>query len=520
MRKVFLALALLLSFTGVANAQLFSPPNATNFKGVLPVTKGGSGVGSLGTTITNQTGVLEVANPLRKVTGTTDTIAETDKGGYIEYNNATGVSTTLSSTASYSENFAFTAYNIGLGNVTITPSTGTIYGKTSVVISPKTGCSFHKDGTNWEPSLDNCPALQSFNASATVRINGTTQTSGPTLGSELLSSSGWTSTNWTGDFSTGFTHTTGNTTALSNSYAPSVNSSYQLSLTVTGRTAGNYSVSFGGMTLYGQSATLIYGFRATSTSGVSITPSSDFDGTIVFSLKQITAPNKPLVSYYNDSGVLLSDIHSGASGTNNTFFGSESGQYLLPTRGSNTGFGASALKFLSGGEYNTAVGRAALETLSAGSYNTAIGGKALNSLTAGQSNTLVGYDSFVSMTTGNGNTGIGRSICKNITTGSLNICVGYSGLGTTLTTGSNNILIGTSSGTDVPSASTSNMINIGGVIKTTGIDVPSTSTTTIGGSLAVTTGASTNHAVCWKASGVLGYCSSTVGADGTCGTCN
>lgn len=40
------------------------------------------------------------------------------------------------------------------------------------------------------------------------------------------------------------------------------------------------------------------------------------------------------------------------------------------------------------------------------------------------------------------------------------------------------------------------------------------------GTLAAQTGGSTNHAVCWKASGVLGYCSAIVGADGTCGTCN
>ncbi len=33
-------------------------------------------------------------------------------------------------------------------------------------------------------------------------------------------------------------------------------------------------------------------------------------------------------------------------------------------------------------------------------------------------------------------------------------------------------------------------------------------------------GGSTNHAVCWKANGVLGYCSVVVDASGVCGTCN
>jgi hypothetical protein len=35
----------------------------------------------------------------------------------------------------------------------------------------------------------------------------------------------------------------------------------------------------------------------------------------------------------------------------------------------------------------------------------------------------------------------------------------------------------------------------------------------------LSTGGSTNHTVCWKAGGLLGYCSSIVGVDGTC-TCN
>lgn len=43
--------------------------------------------------------------------------------------------------------------------------------------------------------------------------------------------------------------------------------------------------------------------------------------------------------------------------------------------------------------------------------------------------------------------------------------------------------------------------------------------TTVAGTLAVTQGGSTNKAVCWKAAGALGYCSTVVAADGSC-TCN
>jgi hypothetical protein len=39
------------------------------------------------------------------------------------------------------------------------------------------------------------------------------------------------------------------------------------------------------------------------------------------------------------------------------------------------------------------------------------------------------------------------------------------------------------------------------------------------GNVSIATGGSTDHAICWKAGGVLGYCLATVGSDGKCGTC-
>ena len=40
------------------------------------------------------------------------------------------------------------------------------------------------------------------------------------------------------------------------------------------------------------------------------------------------------------------------------------------------------------------------------------------------------------------------------------------------------------------------------------------------GSATVATGGSTNHAVCWKSGGLLGYCSAVTDSNGVCGTCN
>jgi hypothetical protein len=100
-----------------------------------------------------------------------------------------------------------------------------------------------------------------------------------------------------------------------------------------------------------------------------------------------------------------------------------------------------------GGDYNTAIGDSALlgqvgSPLS-GQGNTGVGGAALINISgAAATNSAFGYFAGLSLTTGSGN-----------------IFMGYL-TGSTLTTGSNNILLGQSS--DVPSASSSNYLNIGG----------------------------------------------------------
>jgi len=61
------------------------------------------------------------------------------------------------------------------------------------------------------------------NITSTIIQKSTAAYESATLGNELLTSSNWTSTGWTGDFTSGFTHTTGNTTALTNTLAAVTN---------------------------------------------------------------------------------------------------------------------------------------------------------------------------------------------------------------------------------------------------------------------------------------------------------
>jgi hypothetical protein len=132
---------------------------------------------------------------------------------------------------------------------------------------------------------------------------------GGTLGAELLSSSNWTSTGWTGSYAAGWSHTTGNTTALTNTLAATTATYYQISVTVTNRTAGTFTVSFGGVTSSALSSTSNFSILSTSTGTLSIAPLTTFDGTIVVSIKTIGASTAVDWSF-PVRNILLQDVSS------------------------------------------------------------------------------------------------------------------------------------------------------------------------------------------------------------------
>jgi len=107
------------------------------------------------------------------------------------------------------------------------------------------------------------------------------------LGNNLISSSGWTSTGWTGNESIGWTHTAGNTIVLSNTLAALIDSNYQIQLTVTNRTAGSFIVGFGGDVSPSFNSSAYYTILATTNGNLTITPTSDFDGTILIQIKEV-----------------------------------------------------------------------------------------------------------------------------------------------------------------------------------------------------------------------------------------
>jgi hypothetical protein len=112
---------------------------------------------------------------------------------------------------------------------------------------------------------------------------------GGSIGSELLSSTGWTAgTGWTGSFAAGYAHTAG-TAALSNSLAAVIGQQYIVGITITGATLGSISVAFGGVTTSGITASTNLDVLAIGVGNLVITPLTAFNGTVKVSIKKTPA---------------------------------------------------------------------------------------------------------------------------------------------------------------------------------------------------------------------------------------
>src|SRR3989339_1064193 len=245
----------------------------------------------------------------------------------------------------------------------------------------------------------------------------------PTYSAEFLSGSGWTSTDWTGDFATGWTHTVGNTSVLSQSTAAVNATKYQIAYTVTGRTAGSFTIGFGGQSVAGITATSSWGPTTTSTASLTITPTTDFDGTIVISIKSITAVSTPLVNLKSSDGTARIEMRANTA-TGNTFIGVGAGRYNT-TGLNNTTNGNSSLYSNTTGSNNTANGYASLYYNTTGNNNTADGLYSLQANTTGVNNTASGYSSLFANTTASQNTAFGNISLYSNTTGSYNTGLGY-----------------------------------------------------------------------------------------------
>ena len=291
------------------------------------------------------------------------------------------------------------------------------------------------DAANYLSVIVNGAGEVEFEATGgTIAIQGTTDTDGPTLGSELLTTAGWTVPGgWTESPNDVFTHANGGGTgALSHSASISSATKYQLSWTITGRTTGSVAIAVGGQSPSSQNATGSFGPTTTSTAALTITPTNDFDGALsLVSLKPISAVSKAVASVKASGSTVTAEIRALAD------FAS-------------TAFGVGALRYQTTGLQNSAFGNLALRSLTTGQLNSALGVSALALLTTGVRDTAVGNLALTNATTANDNTAIGYSALLNISTTPANVGIGYQAGryqadgSTALATASSSVYIGAS----------------------------------------------------------------------------
>lgn len=144
---------------------------------------GGGGVTSIATACgvsggpITTTGTIQGAAVIRAATGTTDTILSSDCGKLVTESNAAPVAVTLpQATGSFAAPFFYTQINSGAGTVTITPTTSTINGAATLVLTTGQSADIASDGTNYVAALGKGGAsVSAANPTATasdVAVNG------------------------------------------------------------------------------------------------------------------------------------------------------------------------------------------------------------------------------------------------------------------------------------------------------------------------------------------------------------
>jgi len=113
---------------------------------------------------------------IRTVSTTSDTIAVTDRSGYITYSNASPIAIAIpqAGSAGFASGFVFGVKNLGAGAATFTPTTSTIDGAATLVINQGDSCTIYSDNTNY---FSRCAATQlvaGTNITFTRTANGLT----------------------------------------------------------------------------------------------------------------------------------------------------------------------------------------------------------------------------------------------------------------------------------------------------------------------------------------------------------
>lgn len=274
-----------------------------------------------------------------------------------------------------------------------------------------------------------------------------------TLGEELVTSTGWITDGWSGDLTTGFTHTSGNTNSLiftmpestgTKLYQVSFRSNVEMSTT-------NLKVRIGGselFELYGQGNPINVGIKSVSDGTLEFVPESTFTGTISnISIKEITGPYSGNYKITDSNGKESFSIRSTkvddnglGDGYANLFVGSLSGVFNTSGYG-NVGLGSNTLNSNTSGFWNCGIGFNALAANTVGSRNIALGYSSLLRNISGQRNIGIGSFSLINNTIGCHNVAIGADSLNDNISGYANVAIGSASLYKN-TSGFQNIAIG------------------------------------------------------------------------------
>lgn len=290
--------------------------------------------------------------------------------------------------------------------------------------------------------------LDAHEADFTSKFNSTTANESAALGTELADATGWTSVNWTGDFATGFTHTTGNTTPLSRTMPATGTKMYMIEVTVSSPTSSSaFTIKIGNSVPFvmyegaGILHTYSRGITSISDGDFVLTPESAFDGTVTVSIKEITAQTSPTMTIKDSTDANVLEIRPTTQALANVFIGEEVGRFNV-TGHENVAIGTKAMRVSSSGFWNVAVGYNALRDNQSGSRNVALGYIALSQNISGHRNIALGSFSLTRNTHGINNIALGADSLFANTTGNYNIALGLAALAESVT-GDGNVAIGT-----------------------------------------------------------------------------
>jgi hypothetical protein len=95
--------------------------------------------------------VSQYSSGVNAQTGTSYTVAATDENKLVTFSNASSIAVTLpvATASGFTSGATFSVFNKGVGVATITPTTSTINGATTLVLNQNDGATIYSDGTNY-----------------------------------------------------------------------------------------------------------------------------------------------------------------------------------------------------------------------------------------------------------------------------------------------------------------------------------------------------------------------------------